>query len=65
MARKPPQPQDSPFAGSVKCLRCNRRFHSWDRRHNRLCTGCKEALHERPAPAPVYRISKRYSPRDD
>jgi hypothetical protein len=65
MAKKPPPPEDNPFAGFVKCLRCNRRFKSWDRRHNRLCTSCKEFLEEQPSPEPTYRVSKRHLPRED
>jgi hypothetical protein len=60
MAKKPPHPKDNPFAGLTKCLRCDRRFHSWDRRHNRLCPSCTEILDKQPSPAPVYRVSKRH-----
>jgi len=65
MAKKSPPPKDNPFAGLTKCLRCDRRFHSWDRRHNRICPSCKEFLQEQSSPEPIYRIPKRYIPRED
>jgi hypothetical protein len=33
-----------PYAGRATCLRCDRAFQSWERRHNRLCPHCREAL---------------------
>jgi hypothetical protein len=65
MAKKPPPPKDNPFAGLTTCLRCDRKFDSWDRRHNRICPSCKEELAERPSPEPSYRVSKRHITRDD
>jgi hypothetical protein len=65
MPKKPSPPKDNPFAGLAKCLRCDRKFHSWDRRHNRICPSCKEFLEEQPSPEPSYRVSKRYIARED
>jgi len=33
-------------AGPTTCLRCDREFQSWDRRHNRLCPSCLQAIKE-------------------
>lgn len=27
--------------GKCRCLRCDREFYSWDKRHNRLCEHCR------------------------
>lgn len=45
--RKPPK--HSPYAGRITCLRCEREFHSWDRRQNRLCVYSREAIEEAPS----------------
>jgi hypothetical protein len=53
------------YAGSVTCLRCDRYFHSWDRRQNRLCTSCREYLNGEPSDEESYTLPKRsYMPRD-
>ena len=31
----------SKYSGDVKCLRCDEMFYSIDRRHYRICPGCK------------------------
>jgi hypothetical protein len=49
--REPP-PKPSPYAGSTSCLRCDAAFESWDRRHNRICPGCREAMAEQPSEEP-------------
>jgi hypothetical protein len=33
-------------AGPITCLRCGQPFWSWDRRHNRLCLSCLQAIKE-------------------
>ena len=38
-----PAPRVS-YAGPTTCLRCEQRFQSWDRRHNRLCQRCRQLL---------------------
>jgi hypothetical protein len=65
MPKKSPPPKDTPFAGLTTCLRCDRTFDSWDRRHNRICPSCKEFLQKEPSPEPVYRVSKRHLSRED
>ena len=37
------------YAGPTTCLRCEQRFQSWDRRHNRLCPSCRRVLHTQPS----------------
>lgn len=27
--------------GKIPCIRCGRDFESWDRKKNRMCSGCK------------------------
>jgi hypothetical protein len=48
MSRRPPRryekPTQNPYAGVVTCLRCDHLFRSWDRRQNRLCPDCREAI---------------------
>jgi hypothetical protein len=53
------------YAGLVICLRCDRYFHSWDRRQNRLCAPCREYLNGEPSDEESYTLPKRsYLPRD-
>lgn len=47
MRQKPPK--RNPYAGPTTCLRCDARFESWDRRQNRLCQRCREALARIPS----------------
>jgi hypothetical protein len=61
-----PQPARAPkssvglsYAGLVTCLRCDRCFHSWDRRQNRLCTSCREYLNGEPSDEETYTLPKR------
>jgi predicted amidophosphoribosyltransferase len=42
--RTPTPQKSSPYAGPVTCLRCDHEFQSWDRRQNRLCQNCREAI---------------------
>ena len=42
-----------PYAGPSTCLRCDRTFQSWDRRQNRLCPPCREALEQEPSEEPT------------
>ena len=37
-------PTGHPHAGLTTCLRCDQEFWSWDRRQNRLCATCHEAI---------------------
>jgi hypothetical protein len=61
-----PKPSIAPsYAGLVTCLRCDRCFHSWDRRQNRLCTSCREYLNGEPSDEESYTLPKRRNlPRD-
>ena len=53
------------YAGLTTCLRCNRRFYSWDRRQNRLCLSCRERLDRAPSDEDSYAVPKRrHSPPD-
>jgi hypothetical protein len=57
-------PKYSPYAGPTTCLRCEREFHSWDRRQNRLCLICRETIErepseEEPWPLPIRRPRQR------
>jgi hypothetical protein len=53
-------------AGVTTCLRCDRRFQSWDRRQNRLCPTCREFLDKSPSDENSYVPPKRrYRPLDE
>jgi hypothetical protein len=68
MSRKGPHhkpPKHSPYAGQVTCLRCDKEFWSWDRRQNRLCVYCREAIEEQPSEEPVIRLPTRRTSRVD
>jgi hypothetical protein len=55
--RRQKSPKPTSYAGPVSCLRCDAEFRSWDRRQNRLCPSCQEALKVRPAAEPVHFIA--------
>jgi hypothetical protein len=48
----------TPYAGLTTCLRCDAAFVSWDRRQNRLCKTCTEAIQQEPSEEPSYRIPR-------
>jgi hypothetical protein len=54
----PPDPCVS-SAGRTTCLRCEQPFRSWDRRRNRLCPRCRQALSARPSDEPRHRLPTR------
>jgi hypothetical protein len=59
MGRQPPRRRDkpqerNPYAGPSSCLRCDDLFWSWDRRQNRLCPRCREAIDIEPSDEPMY-----------
>lgn len=63
MSRLPPRrrqtpPKHSPYAGPTTCLRCDDVFQSWDRRHNRLCPSCREAIAAEPSEEPSYDLPR-------
>jgi hypothetical protein len=59
-------PKHGPYAGPVTCLRCDKEFQSWDRRQNRLCTPCLDAIAEGASEEPSYQLSPpRPRNRDD
>jgi hypothetical protein len=51
-------PKDSPYAGRTTCLRCDREFQSWDRRQNRLCAHCRDAIAEGASEEPSYQLTR-------
>jgi hypothetical protein len=53
------------YAGLTTCLRCDRRFYSWDRRQNRLCLTCREYLDREPSDEESYAPPKRRQPPRD
>jgi hypothetical protein len=53
------------YAGVTTCLRCDRRFYSWDRRQNRLCVACREFLATEPSDEDIYVPPKRHRPTYD
>jgi hypothetical protein len=60
MDQKPPT--RTRYAGPTTCLRCDETFDSWDRRQNRLCPCCLQAIEEGasdgasyPLPTPIRR----------
>jgi hypothetical protein len=59
MSRQPPRryekpPKPTAYAGPTTCLRCDHTFQSWDRRQNRLCPRCRDAIEEEPSEEPSY-----------
>jgi hypothetical protein len=52
--RREPPPKPNPYAGPTRCLRCDTAFESWDRRHNRICPRCQEAMAEQPSEEPSF-----------
>jgi hypothetical protein len=48
----------TPYAGRTVCLRCDDVFESWDRRQNRLCPQCQQAIAVQPSDEPTYRPLK-------
>jgi DNA-directed RNA polymerase subunit RPC12/RpoP len=46
-------------AGPTTCLRCDQKFRSWDRRHNRLCPHCRTVLKTQPSDETSYRAPTR------
>jgi hypothetical protein len=65
MSRRPPHrsekpPKRHPYAGPISCLRCDRQFRSWDRRQNRLCPGCREAIEAEPSDESPLRLPTRW-----
>jgi hypothetical protein len=54
MSRKPAK--HSQYAGPTRCLRCDREFQSWDRRQNRLCPSCLQAIKEEASDEPSYAL---------
>jgi hypothetical protein len=57
--RRPKPSKPSPYAGPTTCLRCEKTFESWDRRQNRLCTPCLEAIAAMASEEPSYQLSPR------
>jgi hypothetical protein len=53
-----PAPRVS-YAGPTTCLRCDQPFHSWDRRHNRLCPRCRQLLSTQPSDEDSQRVLTR------
>jgi predicted amidophosphoribosyltransferase len=50
------KPTPTSYAGRIPCLRCDKPFESWDRRQNRLCDACGQAIEEQPSEEPPYLI---------
>jgi hypothetical protein len=69
MSRPPPRrrqntPKPTAYAGRTTCLRCDEVFDSWDRRQNRLCPRCQQAIREELPDEPPYALPKsRRQPR--
>jgi hypothetical protein len=57
-ARRRQKPQPTPYAGLTSCLRCDTVFESWDRRQNRLCDTCRQAIEAQPSDEPSHAIAK-------
>ncbi len=63
---KKPSSSRRTYAGPTTCLRCDRIFHSWDRRQNRLCASCREYLNQQPSSDDEYvPLQRRRIPRTD
>jgi hypothetical protein len=50
------KPTPTTYAGLTACLRCDDVFESWDRRQNRLCNACRQAIEEQPSEEPFQTI---------
>ena len=57
--RRQPPPKRNAYMGPTTCLRCDQTFLSWDRRQNRLCPRCREAIAEEPSEEAPYRLPTR------
>ena len=59
--RRQKSSKPSLYAGPTTCLRCEKTFESWDRRQNRLCLICREAIDREPSeePHPPFRPPMR------
>jgi hypothetical protein len=56
------------YAGPTTCLRCDTGFESWDRRQNRLCPSCQDAIKEQPSDESSYPLPtprRRFQAADD
>jgi predicted amidophosphoribosyltransferase len=52
------------YAGPTICLRCDNVFESWDRRQNRLCPACRQAVETQSSDEPSHSIhTPRRQPR--
>jgi hypothetical protein len=65
MSRKPPRRYEkplerNPYTGPTTCLRCDKQFWSWDRRQNRLCSVCREAIAAEPSDEPPLPVPTRW-----
>jgi hypothetical protein len=59
------KPIPTAYAGLTTCLRCDDVFKSWDRRQNRLCNTCRQAIEEQAAEEPFQTIHQpRRLPRE-
>jgi hypothetical protein len=63
MRRQPPRRRQTPpkptsYAGPTTCLRCEDVFESWDRRQNRLCPRCREAIAAEPSDEPAHDLPR-------
>jgi hypothetical protein len=56
---KTTKPTPTAYAGPTTCLRCDKPFQSWDRRQNRLCTPCRDAIAEGASEEPSSQLSPR------
>jgi hypothetical protein len=73
MRRHPPRRRQTPpkptsYAGPTTCLRRDDVFDSWDRRQNRLCPRCREAIEAEPSEEPSHDLPlsiRRPRTRDD
>ena len=55
--RRQKPPKATSYAGPTTCLRCDAEFRSWDRRQNRLCPSCQQALKAQPSDETLYFIA--------
>jgi hypothetical protein len=62
MSQRPGHGRQKPtltsYAGLIPCLRCNTPFESWDRRQNRLCEACLQAIEEQASEEPFHTSHK-------
>ena len=57
--RRKPRVKPNVYGGPTTYLRCDATFKSWERRQNRLCLRCSQAVAAEPSAETRHRLHKR------